>query len=161
MRKINQEITDKKTIESILSTSTICRIGMIDEFKPYIIPVNYGYKDGFIYIHSAPEGKKIHILKNNQFVCFEIEGTTKTISNNIPCKWSEHYQSIIGYGTVEFIDDFESKTKALEIIMHQHGAEGVQKFEKKQVEFVVVLKLKIDELTAKQSSNWNPLNVEI
>lgn len=42
--------------------------------------------------------------------------------------------------------------------MHQHGAIGPQQFEKKQVEFVVILKLKINELTAKQSSNWNLTN---
>lgn len=157
MRKVNQEITDKTIIEEILKTATICRLGLIDYLKPYILPVNYGYKDGFIYIHSAPEGKKIEILKKNNLVCFEIEGTTKTISHETPCKWSERYQSIIGYGTVEFITDFEAKAKALEIIMHQHGASGIQIFEKKQVEFVVILKLKIDELTAKQSSNWLPI----
>ncbi|MDP3353181.1 MAG: hypothetical protein Q8S44_05520, partial [Flavobacteriaceae bacterium] len=66
--------------------------------------------------------------------------------------------SIIGYGTVEFINDYQSKTKALEIIMKQHGAVGKQIFEKKQVKFIVILKLKIEELTAKQSSNWNQLN---
>jgi nitroimidazol reductase NimA-like FMN-containing flavoprotein (pyridoxamine 5'-phosphate oxidase superfamily) len=158
MRKINQEITDQKIIENILSTSTICRIGMIDELKPYIIPLNYGYENGVIYIHSAPEGKKIELLKKNNQVCFEIEGTTKTISHEIPCKWSEKYRSIIGYGSVEFINDYQSKTKALEIIMKQHGAVGKQIFEKKQVEFVVILKLKIEKLTAKQSSNWNQLN---
>jgi nitroimidazol reductase NimA-like FMN-containing flavoprotein (pyridoxamine 5'-phosphate oxidase superfamily) len=158
MRKINQEITDKTIIENILKTATICRLGLIDQSKPYIVPVNYGYQDGFIYIHSAPEGKKIELLNLNNKVCFEIESTAKTIKNEIPCKWAEKYQSIIGYGTIEFIDDYESKIKALEIIMHQHGAEGIQKFEKKQVEFVVILKLKIEELTAKQSSNWNNLN---
>lgn len=66
MRKINQEITDQKNIENILSTATICRIGMIDELKPYIIPVNYGYKNGHIYIHSAPEGKKYKFLKKTR-----------------------------------------------------------------------------------------------
>jgi hypothetical protein len=56
----------------------------------------------------------------------------------------------------QYHGNFE-KIKALEIIMYQHGAEGIQKFEKKQVEFVIILKLKIEELTAKQSSNWNHL----
>lgn len=158
MRKINQEITDLTIIEQMLSTATICRIGMIDNGKPYIIPLNYGFSDGFLYIHSAPEGRKIEILKENNQVCFEIESTATTLKHEIPCKWSEKYRSIIGYGTVEFIDDFESKTKALEIIMKQHGAVGEQIFEKKQIEFVVILKIKIEEISAKQSSNWNDLN---
>lgn len=154
MRKINQEISDPAIIEQMLSTATICRIGMIDNRKPYIIPLNYGYSDGYLYIHSAPEGKKIEILKENNQICFEIESTATTIPHEIPCKWSEKYRSIIGYGTVEFINDFKSKNDALGIIMKQHGAVGAQIFEKKQVEFVVILKIKIDQLTAKQSSNW-------
>lgn len=154
MRKINQAITDSTIINQMLSTATICRIGMIDNGKPYIIPLNYGFSDGFLYMHSAPEGRKIKILEENNQICFEIESTATTISHEIPCKWSEKYRSIIGYGTVEFIDDYESKTKALEIIMKQHGSVGNLIFEKKQVEFVVILKVKIDQLTAKQSSNW-------
>ena len=63
MRKINQEITDKTLIEAMLSTATICRLGILDDKRPYIVPVNYAYHDGFIYIHSAPEGKKIELLK--------------------------------------------------------------------------------------------------
>ena len=42
--------------------------------------------------------------------------------------------------------------------MKQHGAVGEQIFEKKQIEFVVILKIKIEEISAKQSSNWNDLN---
>ncbi|MDP2089861.1 MAG: pyridoxamine 5'-phosphate oxidase family protein [Flavobacteriaceae bacterium] len=154
MRKLNQEINDPNIIEEILKTATICRIAMVDNGKPYIIPLNYGFNDGFIYIHSAPEGKKIEILKENNQVCFEIESTAATIKHEIPCKWSEKYRSIIGYGTVEFIHDSELKKEALEIIMKQHGATGTQNFEKKQVEFVVILKVKINQLSAKQSSNW-------
>lgn len=158
MRKVNQEITDQVVIDNILKKATICRLGILDHGKPYIVPVNYGYNDGYIYIHSAPEGKKIELLNINNEVCFEIESTATTIKHEIPCKWSEKYQSIIGNGTVEFVHENASKIKALEIIMQQHGAIGNQQFEIKQVKFVVILKLKINELSAKQSSNWNQLN---
>ena len=58
MRKVNQEITDASILEEILRHSEICRIGMIDNGLPYVLPFNYGYKDLQIYIHCAPVGKK-------------------------------------------------------------------------------------------------------
>ena len=57
MRKANQEIKDVKILAEILQGATICRLAMMDDKLPYIIPFNYGYSHGFIFIHSAPEGK--------------------------------------------------------------------------------------------------------
>jgi hypothetical protein len=45
MRRKQQEITDKGIIEEILSKSEVCRIAMMDGDKPYMVPLNYGYKD--------------------------------------------------------------------------------------------------------------------
>jgi nitroimidazol reductase NimA-like FMN-containing flavoprotein (pyridoxamine 5'-phosphate oxidase superfamily) len=155
MRKTNQEIKDKTIIEDILSTSEICRIAMIDDGLPYLLPFNYGYRENCIYIHSALEGKKIDALKKNDKVCFEIEQFEGIVKHLKACKWSTTYRSIVGYGKVEIIRDLEEKTRCLEIIMTQHGATGKQEFEAGQVNHMVILKLSITSMTAKQSSNWN------
>jgi len=70
------------------------------------------------------------------------------------------YRSVVGYGNVEIVTEFEDKKRALEIIMTQHGAAGKMEFESKEVEFIVVLKLKIESITGKQSSNWNKLKLK-
>ena len=62
MRRKDKEIKDKKEIESIIKRAKVCRIALSDNNMPYIIPVNYGYKNNCIYIHSASEGKKIDII---------------------------------------------------------------------------------------------------
>lgn len=157
MRKKNQEVTDPAIIEEILQGSDICRLAMMDGDKPYILPFNYGYKQQSIYIHCAPEGKKIDLLRKNPEVCFEIEHTAELIQEDKACKWSELYRSVIGYGSVEIITDFEQKLKGLEIIMHSNGALGPQEFDDKHVNACLVLKLNITSLTAKQSSNWDKI----
>ncbi len=58
MRRKDKEITDPKIISEILDLSEICRLGMVDDGRAYIVPVNYAHKDGAIYIHSAMHGKK-------------------------------------------------------------------------------------------------------
>ena len=129
MRKANQEITDKLIIEEILKQAKICRLAMIDNGLPYILPFNFGYRENCIYIHSAPAGKKIDLLRENPLVCFEVEEKTEIITDEVACKWSTMYRSVVGYGNVEIITDFNEKTKGLEIIMAQHGASGKLKFD--------------------------------
>ena len=158
MRKANQEITDTKILEEILSQSIICRLGMIDNGLPYVLPFNFGYHENCIYIHSAPEGKKIEILRENPMVCFEVEQQTEIIENEIACKWSTLYRSVVGYGNVEIVSDFDEKVRGLEIIMKQHGVTGKIDFNPKEVDFILILKISVSSITGKQSGNWNVLN---
>ncbi|MGD9202223.1 MAG: pyridoxamine 5'-phosphate oxidase family protein, partial [Chitinispirillia bacterium] len=65
MTKGNQEITDSLTIKEVLKSSRICRIGMIDNGLPYVLPFNYGYDDNLIYIHCARTGKKLDLIRKN------------------------------------------------------------------------------------------------
>ena len=157
MRKANQEITDPKTLVAILQKATIVRLAMIDNGMPYLLPFNFGYSENCIYIHSAPAGKKIEVLRQNPQVCFEVEDETATVKGDIACRWSEMYRSVIGFGKVEIVTGFDEKQLALDTIMQQHGAPANLPFDPKEVEFIVVLKLKIDSMTGKQSSNWNRL----
>lgn len=155
MRKTNQEITDEAIIEDILKGSAICRIAMIDDNIPYILPFNYGYSDNCIYIHSAPAGKKINLLKQNNKVCFEIEQQADIVKNDVACKWDTTYRSVIGYGHVEIIEDFTEKKAGLEIIMKHNGFTGKIEFDEKEVKSLIILKLVILDITGKQSGNWN------
>jgi nitroimidazol reductase NimA-like FMN-containing flavoprotein (pyridoxamine 5'-phosphate oxidase superfamily) len=155
MRKANQEIRDESVIEEILAGARICRIAMMDGERPYILPFNYGYRDRCIYIHSAPEGKKIELLKRDNRVCFEIEHTVRIIKDEKACNWSTLYRSLVGYGTVEIITDPVGKQQGLEILMAQHGAPGRTDFDRKSMNRMVILKLTITSVTGKQSGNWN------
>ena len=52
--------TDKEQIESIIRQSDVCFVGMADtDGTPYVLPMNFGYKDGVIYLHSAQDGRSI------------------------------------------------------------------------------------------------------
>ena len=43
---------DNEQIESVLKQCSICFVGMADtDGKPYMIPMNFGYKDGSLYLH--------------------------------------------------------------------------------------------------------------
>jgi len=156
MRKARQEIKDPTILEEILSGAILCRVAMMDGDLPYLIPFNYGYRDGCIYIHSAPEGKKIQLLRKDKRVCFEVEDTMEITKGDKACDWSTRYRSVVGYGTVEILSDDESKQQGLEVIMAQHGAPELLEFNHRNLDRMVILKLTITSMTGKQSSNWMP-----
>jgi len=130
---------------------------MMDGDKPYLLPFNYGYADNNIYIHSATEGKKLDLLQKNNKVCFEVEYTESMFKYDSACRWASAYQSVMGYGEVEVVTDFDQKVAGLDVIMKHNGFEGKATYGPEKVNAMVILKLKIDSLSGKQSGNWNKL----
>ena len=77
MRRKEKEITDHTEIEAILNRSEICRLAMADDNVPYVVALNYGYANNCLYIHCAPEGKKIDMIRKiriNQLQAAAITG---------------------------------------------------------------------------------------
>jgi len=154
MRRKDKEITDKNIIREIMAHSAICRIGITNGEIPYIVPLNYGYSGNALYFHSAPAGKKIELLKINNRVCFEIEYSHEIIRHELACNWTSKYRSVIGYGTIEIITDPEKKKRGLDIIMAHYGRSDKLIYNEASIERMVILKLKIDEISGKQSGDW-------
>lgn len=154
MRRKNKEIQNRSIIEEILHNTLICRMGIITDDVPYIVPVNYGYKDGCIYIHSAPEGRKIDLLRLNNKVSFEIEYDHEIMDEGDSCDCTTKYRSLMGVGFVDILTDYNDKIHGLDILMKQHGRDQ-NSYKKKLVDNMVILKLNIHEVTGKQSGKWD------
>lgn len=155
MRRKDREITDERIIRGILETAGICRIAMVDEGVPYVVPLNYGYSNNALYVHSAPSGRKIDILKRNDTVCFEIESDSTIIMHAEPCRWGTRSRSLIGYGRVEIIIDYQEKKRGLDVLMEHHGKRGRNVYDEKQLSELVILRIRIDSVTCKQLGNWD------
>jgi hypothetical protein len=154
MRRNEKEITDNKVISEILSGSEICRLGLVDSGEAYIVPVNYAYSDGTIYIHSAPEGRKIELLRRNNLVTFEIEQSPEITRDNIPCNWSAKYRSVMGKGIISLLSGTESKKRGLDMIMKKYGAANELNYIESSLSKMIILELRITSLTGKQSGDW-------
>lgn len=151
MRRKDKEIKDKKEIELIINKANVCRIALSDNNIPYIVPVNFGYKDNSLYIHSATEGKKIEIIKKNNNVCFEIDIVHEILQGKLACHTTMKYYSVIGYGKAYLIDDSEEKIKALNIIIEHYLPEIPHEYSEKFLKKLLIIKVKIDYMTGKKS----------
>jgi len=153
MRRKERLIQDQEIIDQIIAKSVICRVALHDEKYPYMVPMNYGYRNNSLYFHCALEGKKLNLIRKNNKVCFEIELDHEIVKYAESCKWTTKYRSVVGYGTMEIIEDHDEKQKGLDIIMQHHG-----KMENEYVDKIVkrihILKLNIDRSTGKQGGDW-------
>ena len=118
MRRSDKEIKDRRQIDAIIRDSLVCRVAMAKDNVPYVIPLSFGYDGAAIYLHTAPEGKKIeHFLANPQ-VCFEFERNVELLRDpQIGCKWTFGFESVIGYGTIAELLESVKKEHALNEIM--------------------------------------------
>lgn len=154
MRRNDREIADQRMIEDLLATGEVCRLAMVDDGVPYVVPVNYGYRDRVLYVHCAPSGRKIDILHRNPLVCFEIETESTIVRHAEPCRWGTRARSLIGYGRVEIVTDHAQKKRGLDILMAHHGKTDANDYGEKQLNAVVVLKIPIDSVQCKQVGDW-------
>ena len=151
MRRKDKEIKDIEEIKSIIKEATVCRIGLSNNNIPYVVPVNFGYKNNCLYIHSALEGRKIETIKKNNNVCFEIDIDHELLISEIPCKSSMKYRSVIGFGKAFLIDDLKEKREALNIIMEHYSIGDSHEYIEKLTNKVSIIKVEIESMTGKKS----------
>ena len=150
MRRKDREIKDKKLIESIIKRASVCRIALSENDVPYIVPLNFGHKNNFLYFHSGKEGRKIDMIRRNNIVCFEIEIDSELVEAENPCNWSMKYYSIIGFGKAFLVEDFEEKREALDIIVEHYSGKSSFEYPEKTVNNVAIIKVKIESMTGKK-----------
>lgn len=116
--------TEKEHIEATIRSCNICFVGMADtDGTPYVIPMNFGYHEGVIYLHSGQEGRSISILERNPKVCITFSTGHHLVFQHpeVACSYSTRSTSVIASGKVRFEEDLEKKTEALHIIMKQYS----------------------------------------
>ena len=154
MRRKDREVTDLHGIEEILLQCKTCHVAMIDGDTPYLVPLSFGYKflDGGVlelYFHSALEGRKLRVLRQNSSVCFEVSYEGEAISPENPCNSGYYFVSVIGFGDAEFIEVPQEKCEALSL-MFQHQCARSVAFTEEQAKTVCVFKIVSTDFTGKK-----------
>lgn len=157
MRRKEREVKNTEEIRKILVDCKVCRLGLVDEGAPYIVPMNAAWDfDGerlVLYFHCAKEGKKLNLIRKNPRVGFEMDREIALVEGDTPCQYSYRFASIIGKGTAEIIEDEQEKEKALTKLMKHQSGKGFDDFEKtpKLVKAVAVIRVTAEEYACKQN----------
>lgn len=151
MRRKDKEITELTAIQDILARAELVRVAMVDEGEPYLVTLNYAYKDNALYIHSATEGRKMDILKRNNRVAFIVDTDVVLFLGQEACDCTTRFKSVFGTGRACVVEDKDEKIHALDLIMEKHKGEGPYSYPDAMLARTGVMRIDIDYLSGKKS----------
>ncbi len=119
------------------------------EGEPYGVPINYVWngKDA-IYMHCAPEGRKLLCINKNARVSLCIIGNTQVISD----KFTTRYESIILQGKARNGLDAAERMDALKIFLQKYSPNDMElgmKYAEKSFHRTDIIRVDIERISGK------------
>jgi nitroimidazol reductase NimA-like FMN-containing flavoprotein (pyridoxamine 5'-phosphate oxidase superfamily) len=154
VRRKDREITDWAEMIGVLEKCDVCRLGLVDEGGPYIVPLNFGYEYDAgvltLYFHGAREGRKLAAIRRQAAVCFEADCSHRLAAGDRACAFTMEYESVMGRGTAEMVSDEGEKERGLQLIMRHYAPGRAFAFTAAEVASVAVFKVTAAEFTGKR-----------
>lgn len=152
MRRVDREMKNAEEIFEVLQKCDTLSIGFNGTVYPYVVPVSFGVvrkEDSVtLYFHGAKQGEKAARIASNPKVC--VEGHIFYKVEPTQCGITAHYESIIGFGIVENVDEDEAVYGLQSIIDHYHYSDyPIEKC--KELQMTKVYKITLDKLTGKRN----------
>jgi len=144
MRRSEKAITDKGEVERILKKALVGYMGLSKDDLPYVIPVNFLYLNGKIYVHCALEGKKLQYIEVNPNVCFLVNEPVKRRGTD--CGAAVNYHSVMAFGKARFKRSPDiNRLRMLGAKYHECSEYGHEKFKG-----AGMIEIRIEEISAKR-----------
>lgn len=154
MRRADRAVTDPARIRAVIEACQCCRLGLNDEGETYIVPMSFGFTEESgrysFYFHSAAEGRKLDILRQNPAVSFELDTGYELVPAPAACGYTARYQCVMGTGHVTFAEAAEEKRQWLSHIMGHYTGEEDWDFPDAACERVCVFRLEVETLSCKE-----------
>lgn len=129
-------------IEEVLRENIIGRVGSHAYGKTYVVPITYAYDGAYVYAHSA-EGMKLHMMRQNPRVCFEVDNMDDMAN----------WRSVIAWGVFEELHSGQA-ARALDILLahiepHLQGPPGASVHPTSGMQPAVLYRIKLEEKTGR------------
>ncbi len=144
-------ITELNELEGVIKQCDICFVGFVEkDGTPYVIPMNFGYLNNQIILHSGPEGKHLSLLELNNRICVTFCTKHKLVYQHpdVACSYSMTSKSVVCKGLVSFVEDLGEKEELLNVLMKNY-TDRAFKYSKPALQNVKVWRVNIDEMTGK------------
>lgn len=153
MRRKDREISETSELEQIISESDVCRVAFADNNIPYIVTMNFGYSGGenpCFFFHCASEGRKLEMIRKNNYVCFALDTDHELYEGEHGCDWGMKYSSVVGYGRISVLNEREAKIAGLDCIMSHYSGRSGFTYDERNLGNTTLLKLEIEEIKGKR-----------
>jgi nitroimidazol reductase NimA-like FMN-containing flavoprotein (pyridoxamine 5'-phosphate oxidase superfamily) len=156
MRRKEREVSERSKILAIMEKCTICSLAFSDGEYPYVVPVNFAYRNTpaavEVYFHGATEGKKIDLIKKEGKAAFNMYCGPQVVIGKTICGSTREYESVSGAGKVEILTDDKEKELGLRLIVAHLGDTRQDEFEASRFARIAVCRLTIQQMCGKAST---------
>jgi nitroimidazol reductase NimA-like FMN-containing flavoprotein (pyridoxamine 5'-phosphate oxidase superfamily) len=146
MRRKDREMT-RAEAEALLHEADFGFLASVDdEGRPYCVPLNHVFTDGYIVFHSALKGAKLDNLRSNPRVSYAV----CTEHEVLPQEISTRYKSAVLFGTAEIVEDPALKRELLVALLNRLAPGRNFACGGETIGNTCVVRIKIDRLTGKK-----------
>ena len=113
MRRDDRAVTDPIRIREIIAGCTCCRLGLCDQGRAYVVPLDFGFveREGHytFYFHGAKEGRKIDLIRVSGWAAFEMDRGHEWVRGDRASANTSRFQCVMGGGPVTLLETAEEK----------------------------------------------------
>lgn len=123
VRLQKRECTDERKIEAFLGQAETGFLGLSDEGKPYVVPLNFVWlkERNSFYFHGAEEGRKMRVMGQNKEACLTVSESYGTIPDPVPAMTDTAYMSVMAFGHMEPVQDLDEATEAMQAMLNKYA----------------------------------------
>jgi uncharacterized protein len=143
-------IESREEMEKLLQEEDIGYLGLSLDGYPYVVPLNYHYKNGRIVFHCGLKGKKLDYLKINPRVCFTVGRQPSGVRDHAggnPCHVDS--DSVVCYGKARVLEEINERQDALNAFNRRFKKEAAD-VPLERVMNCCVVEIMISEMTGRQ-----------
>lgn len=145
-------IDELERLERLIKECPLCHVGMTrQDGTAYVLPMNFGYEAGVIYLHSGHEGELVDILNRDPRVCITFCTPPSLLWQNedVACSYGMRADSAICRGKVQFEEDIEEKVRGMNVIM-RHYTERDFNYSTPAINGVKIWKIPLEEVSIRE-----------
>lgn len=146
---------DRQTIDAILDEAFVCHVGIVVDGSPIVMPTLHARLGNHLLLHGSPASRFLRAAPS-QDVCITVTLVDGFVLARSAFHHSVNYRSVILFGRPEKVEGAE-KSAALDAIVEQlvpGRVESLRPMTPKEIAGTTVLRIRIDEASAKVREGW-------
>lgn len=142
---------DQDTVASILDEGLLAHVGLVAAEGPVVIPMIYGRDDQTLYLHGSPASRLLREGRDTQ-LCVTVSILDGLVVARSLMHHSMNYRSVVLMGRASLVEDFDEKSRALDLISDHvipGRVAGTRPHLQKEVKGTLVLSMPLSEASSK------------
>ena len=146
MRRKDRQMT-REEAEDLLKQADFGFLGLATtDGRPYVVPVNHAYVDGFIVFHCALQGHKLDLIRANPEASFAV----CTQHEVLPHEYATRYRSAVAFGKAEIVSDRDLKKTLLTALTERLAPGAPFPCNDQEIDGTCVVRIRVEHVTGKK-----------